>query len=266
VTSRITAHFRDILGEVKGQLYEWDVVNEPYTNYDLQGRPTFGVGGLDPIAGVLPFNSLMSWLSLARSLDNKTRLYINDYDVLEGYQQGHALWAAGLLRYLVQNKAQLDGFGLQGHFGQMIKSFFDLDARLALLTPFNLPLAITEFDVDVSDLQLQADYTADFTTWAFSQPAITEFLMWGFWARRHWMPNAALYTTDWQLKPNGRAFRDLVLKTWWSYVTANTNAAGDVTSRVFKGDYVVQVFTGGVLRKQQAFSVRSDMVLRVQLP
>jgi GH35 family endo-1,4-beta-xylanase len=36
----IRDHFADELNHTRGQRYQWDVINKPYSNYDVQGEPS----------------------------------------------------------------------------------------------------------------------------------------------------------------------------------------------------------------------------------
>jgi GH35 family endo-1,4-beta-xylanase len=102
---------------------------------------------------------------------------------------------------------------LQAHFGWGLPAIEDVYNRLNSFAKLGKTFAITEFDVNVTDEQLQADFLRDFLTVAFSHPGISSFLMWGFWESEHWLPNAALYRKDWSIKPNGQAWLDLVKKS-----------------------------------------------------
>ena len=75
-------------------------------------------------------------------------------------------------------------------------------------------VAITEFDVDTDDLQLQADYTRDFMTAMFSDPNVTEISNFGIWANNIYNPRVALYNADWSPKPNGLVWEDLIQRQW----------------------------------------------------
>ena len=119
--------------------------------------------------------------------------------------------------------------------GQLIQSYS---------STYNLPIAITEFDVNTKNEQLQADYLRDYLTMLYSQPAVTEFLQWGFWSKSHWLPDAALFRSDFSIKPNGQAYEDLVFGDWWS-VTRGTTRGGQVQSKVFTGDFDVVVTWNG---------------------
>jgi hypothetical protein len=55
------------------------------------------------------------------------------------------------------------------------------------MTPSSTPT----FDINTDDEELQADYTRDFLTLAYSHPTVVGVQLWGFWERSHWKPEAA---------------------------------------------------------------------------
>jgi endo-1,4-beta-xylanase len=245
LNTRINNHFTDILGSTYGQCYQWDVVNEPYTNYDVQGRIS-GVPNVTPSTGVLGNYKMVEWFTLARSLEPNAKLYLNDYNILEagGNDINHQNYDYALLEYLLNNNAPVDGFGMQSHFTTVTP----IDKLLSIIDRFSqlpIDLAVTEFDFDTMDENLQANYTRDLMTIIFSSPKFNEFLMWGFWEGAHWRPRAAMYRQNWTEKPNGLAYRDLVFTQWWTDVTGTSNSNGEYTTRAFKGDYDIIVTRNG---------------------
>ena len=64
----IDAHITDEAGTLKGQLHDWDVENEPYSNNDFM--KVLG----DPVQA--------DWFKLARVTDPAAKLYLNDYGIL----------------------------------------------------------------------------------------------------------------------------------------------------------------------------------------
>jgi len=100
----------------------------------------------------------------------------------------------------------------------------------------------------IQDPQAQADYTRDLLTAWFAHPATTGFTMWGFWEGSMWQPAGALVDRNWNVKPNGQAWLDLVKKRWWTDTTIVTDAKGIATTRVFKGDYEI---SQGDTKKEQ---------------
>ena len=120
---------------------------------------------------------------------------------------------------------------------------------------FGLPIAITEFDVDSPNAQLQADYLRDYMKMIFSQGAVDQFIQWGFWSQAHWKPNTALYNADFSIRPNGQVYEDQVFGNWWTD-TRGTTRGGSFVSDVFEGDYSITVSLGDqiVTRPLQGFT------------
>ncbi|PNY79503.1 endo-1,4-beta-xylanase [Deinococcus koreensis] len=240
--ARIDQHFIDILGATKGQIVEWDVINEPSANKRL--------------SQVLGEDEMAAQLRRAKQLDPAARMFINDYGNLgEGDLD---VEFTRILKRMQALGAPLEGIGLQGHFGYQLTPPDELYRRLGEFGALGLPLAITEFDVNVPGEALQADYLRDFLTVAFSTPQVSSFMMWGFWEGQHWLPQAALYRQDWSIKPSGQAFKDLVFKRWWTNASGTSDAAGQYRTRGFLGDYRLTVTARG-RTTTQAISLKKGM-------
>jgi hypothetical protein len=110
---------------------------------------------------------------------------------------------------------------------------------------FGKALWITEYDVVMDDVETAEALTRDFYTTLFSHPSVQGIVMWGFWDASHWKNNAALYRSDWTLKPAGKAYRDLVLGEWKTNVTLTTDSTGRLVTRAFLGDYEIKASSGG---------------------
>lgn len=250
---RIDSHILAIGAATRGRVVDWDVVNEPIPNRDLQN--------------ILGDFELVRWFQLARSVDPEVRLYINEYDIETGggrntrkqdqYYQ--------LIRDLLDRGAPLGGIGIQGHFGSDLtdpKKVFEILNRYA---EFQLPIKITEFDINIADEELQAAYTRDYLTICFSHPAIDSLLIWGFWEGRHWLPAAALYRLDWSEKPNGKVWRELLFEKWWTNADVETNAEGVASARGFLGDYDVEVTALGRTVTRQVKLTRGMETIEIRL-
>ena len=229
----IEAHIKDEAGTLKGQLHDWDVENEPYTNNDLMKVLGDGVQA--------------DWFKLARKADAGAKLYLNDYGILAagGKDAAHQQHFEQTIAQLVRDGAPLDGIGIQGHFGSDLTPPARMLEILDRYARFGLPIQITEFDVQVPNEQLQAAYTRDFLTAMFSHPSVNGVVMWGFWEGRHYAPGAALWNKDWSPKPNGLAWMKLVQDEWQTNVLAKTNGAGQLNTRAFLGDYQITVNVNG---------------------
>ena len=238
LAATIDEHIRELMGATAGLTYEWDVVNEAFSNHQI----TDVLGGQ---------KRLVEWFKTAgaaRGPGDERRLYYNDYGILAAggmTDSPHQEFYCALVRTLLEAGAPLEGLGVQGHFGSNPTPPETLLKILDRLAEFKLPIQITEYDVDSEDYRYQADYMRDVLTVAFSHPAVNGFVMWGFWEGRHWRPVAALYDRQWNLRPHGKVFEDLVFKTWWTDVQAKADANGEVRTRAFQGTYDVSAGPAG---------------------
>jgi GH35 family endo-1,4-beta-xylanase len=241
--ARIDGHIADEAGALTGNIDNWDVVNEPYSEHNLQD-----IFGPDEIN---------RWYTLAEQADPKARMVLNDYGLIEnnGWSKRHQDYIYNLAKRIKEGAYgeggyPIEGLGLESHFSALQptppEEVYKLLNRYASL---GLPLEATEFDITTADQQLQADYTRDFLTILFSHPDVTAISTFGIWEKNIWNPLAALYNADWSLKPNGQAWHDLVTKTWWTNASGATNRAGDYRTRGFLGDYLVTVTAGGATER-----------------
>ena len=234
--ARVNLHIADVMGYAKGKVTEWDVLNEAYTNRDLQAR--------------LGDAEMISWFQQARAADPSARLYINDYNILEagGYDLQHIDGYSRIIRNLLSGGAPVDGIGLQSHFDSNLTPPSRVLELIDQFAAFGKDLQVTEFDVSIADDQVQADYTRDFLTVCFSHPGIRGFMIWGFWEGAHWKPSAAMIRRDWSTKPNYDAWNDLIYRQWWTDTRGATAADGVFRTRGFLGDYEIDATIGGVTK------------------
>ena len=241
--SRILDHIRDEAGALKGQVTEWDVVNEPYSNTDIQKALGDGI--------------LVDALKAARDADPKARLFVNDYGILSHgasdtehhdalYKTIQTLRAAG---------APIGGIGMQGHFDKQLTPPTKVWETLDRFSAFGIPIQITEHDIDVLDEEAWADYTRDFMIACFAHPATNAFITWGFWEGRHWIPSAAYWSKDWQPRPTAKVWYDLVFKKWWTNVRSWTDYRGRTKAKCFLGDYIIEV-KYGTMKTEKRFTLK----------
>ncbi len=225
---RILEHVDDLAAFTKDFVYEWDVVNEP--------------AHFDAVTRVLGPDAMKEWFVRARAaLPPSCRLFVNEYNVVEPGEPGIPEKYAQIISGLLAAGAPLEGIGFQSHF-QFVRAnlegvlkTFDTFAR------FGLPIVVTEFDANIADETVQAAFTRDFMTAAFSHPACQGFVFWGFWEGAHWRPQSALFRKDWTEKPNLAAYRDLVFREWWTDVEGVTDTNGELIVRGFKGAYRIHL-------------------------
>jgi GH35 family endo-1,4-beta-xylanase len=250
--ARVDNHIAELASTFAGQLIEWDVLNEPYSERDL--------------VNVLGQYEMVRWFQIARAHDPHALLYVNDYNILEvtSTHSAHQNFFFNTIQYLIDNDAPLGGIGMQGHFQTTLVPPATLLSTLDRFSTFGLPIKITEFDINNTDELLQADYTRDFMTTVFSHPQVNGILMWGFWEGRHWRPASALFRQNWSIKPNGVMWTNLVFGEWWTRTNGVASEAGEFSLRGFKGDYRITVSAEDLTKKVHT-ALGSNSVITVFL-
>jgi GH35 family endo-1,4-beta-xylanase len=214
----------DVTRRYKGRILEYDVNNEM-----LHG------GYYEQRLGDSIRHDMFEW---CRTTDPGAILYLNDYSILSGGDlDNYEKQIAGL----IEAGAPIGGIGLQGHFGPEGVDAAKVKRVLDRLAKFNLPIKITEFDINNKDEDIKAKGLADLYTTAFAHPSVDGILMWGFWEDQHWRPEAALWRKDWSPTKAAEAYRDLVYNQWWTSRKGVTDKAGTFKADVFFGRYRVTV-------------------------
>lgn len=212
-----------------GRVTEWDVINEAVRNHQ--------------IIDVVGRDAMIDWFKWARESDPSAELYYNENTILSGgaVDTKARQQAMENLRFLIDGGAPVQGIGMQCHFGSTLVGMEKMKTILDEFAATGMRLTVTEFDVAIPDEEVQADYLRDFYTMAFSHPAMDAILMWGFWEKRHWKPEAAMFRADWSPKPMVGAYRDLLFNQWWTREQVLTDDKGTAQIRGFHGDYAVTV-------------------------
>ena len=221
----------------KGRLNDWDVINEPYSEKDIMA--------------ILGDEVMADWFKRVRNNDRTVKLYLNDYSILSGGGQDTKKqdYYFNLVKYIDEKGGNVEGIGFQGHFGSDLTSPTKVYSIIERFASLGKEIKITEHDINVSQRQVQADYTRDFLTICFSHESVKSFLFWGFWANSHWLPDGALFNSDWTIRPHGEAYKDLVFNQWWTKKTDSiTDAMGKTTFEGFLGTYKYTIKSGDKIR------------------
>ncbi|MFD7155112.1 endo-1,4-beta-xylanase [Kribbella sp. NPDC059898] len=236
--TRVDNHIVDEASTLAGIVDEWDVVNEPYSEHNLQD--------------VLGPDELASWFRLAHQADPNAQLALNDYGLVEnnGWENRHRDKVYAMVQSLKAAGAPIDVVGFESHFnGVQLTSPDDLMSIVDSFAGLGVKVAVTEFDVDTDDQQLQADYTRDFMTAMFSNPNVDQISNFGIWTKNIYNPRVALFNDDWSAKPNAQIVDNLINHQWHTSVSGPTTAAGTFGTRGFLGDYLVTVTVNGISKQ-----------------
>ncbi|MER6301004.1 endo-1,4-beta-xylanase [Kitasatospora sp. NPDC001539] len=201
--SAMEAHITAEATHYKGQVYAWDVINEPF-NGDGSFVP-------DVFYRAMGAEYFADALRTAHAADPGARLYINDYGIEGVNAKSDALY--GLARTLLAQGVPLGGIGFESHFvlGQVPA---DLRANLQRFADLGLDVAVTELDDRIqlpasgAALQQQA---ADYAAVVRSCLAVSRCVgvsQWGVDDAHSWIPGAfpgtgaaTMYDGGFQPKP-----------------------------------------------------------------
>ena len=226
-------HIRNVVGHYRGSVYEWDVINEPVSSNDLMN--------------VLGYNIMTEWFSIASQYDPSARLIVNEFGILSSRKNSKRRREEyyRIVRDLIEGGAPIGGIGMQGHFKfQDGSDLTDPEIIYEVLDRFaglEKPIVITEFDINISDETVQADYMRKFMTIVFSHPRVEGITIWGFWEGDVWRPNTALWRRDWSIKPNGNVWINLVHKEWSTDTKGSTDKQGIFRTSGFLGLYEIVI-------------------------
>lgn len=185
---------RGVVGHFKGQIAEWDVVNEEIEVKDgrddhRRASPFLKAFGPDYIADAF---------RLAHEADPEAKLFYNDYGI-EYDHRGMNERRAGVLKLLTDLKtagAPIHGFGIQSHLVSALR--FDpalFRAFLAEVADLGLTISLTELDVNdyafpeavaIRD-QAVADHLKLYLDTALDEKAVRTVVTWGFTDRDTWL-------------------------------------------------------------------------------
>jgi len=236
---------------MSGQFVEWDVVNEPFAHHNI----TDALGGKD---------RLIDWFTAARKNTAGVKLFLNEYTMFHSEGSGSDDFYNNV-KFLKDNKAPIEGIGEQGHIGGTPPGIEFVIKKLDRFAEFGLPIQISEFDITSDDDDFKARYMRDFMTAVFSHPSTTGFIQWGFWEKAHWIPAGALWDKDWNVRPQGKVFTELVSRTWTTNASGSTDRNGRYTVRGFNGEYEVIVKKGDRQVVQQTTLGREGQTVTVHL-
>jgi endo-1,4-beta-xylanase len=156
VQSAMETHITTEVSHYKGQLYAWDVVNEPF-NEDGSFRA-------DAFFNAMGSGYIADALRTAHAADPNAKLYLNDFNIEGENAKSNAMFS--LVQSLLSQGVPINGVGLESHFilGQVPSSMLANMQRFAAL---GVDVAVTELDDRITlpassaNLQQQAsDFSA----------------------------------------------------------------------------------------------------------
>ena len=204
VQSAMETHITTEVTHYKGQVYSWDVVNEPF-NDD-------GTFRTDAFFNAMGSGYISDALRTAHAADPNAKLYLNDYNIEGENAKSNAMYS--LVSSLKSQGVPIDGVGLESHFilGQVPSSMLANMQRFAAL---GVDVAVTELDdrillpATAANLQQQA---SDFSAVVKDCLAVSRCVgvtQWGVGDADSWIPGffsgygaATMFDQNYQPKPS----------------------------------------------------------------
>ena len=203
VQAQMEAHITTEVTHYKGEVYSWDVVNEPF-NDD-------GTFRSDAFYTAMGSGYIADALRTAHAADPNAKLYLNDYNIEGESAKSNAMYS--LAQSLLSQGVPLNGIGFESHFilGQVPGTMLANMQRFAAL---GLDVAVTELDdriqLPASSANLQQQAT-DYSTVVSDCLQVSRCVgvsQWGVGDADSWIPGtfsgygaATMYDNTYQPKP-----------------------------------------------------------------
>jgi endo-1,4-beta-xylanase len=178
-------HITNEATHYKGQVFAWDVVNEPFNDDGTYRTSVFyNTLGIDYIAKALTY---------ARAADPTAKLYLNDYNIDGLGAKSDAMYT--LAKDLLAQGVPLDGIGIQGHLAIQYGFPTDVQANFQRFADLGLDVAITELDVRMTlprtDAQdtTQATYYTNMITACMNVTRCAGITIWDYTDKYSWIPS-----------------------------------------------------------------------------
>lgn len=191
-------HITKVVTHFKGKVYQWDVVNELYTDGT---NPTIRPGY--PFFKILGDEFMDSAFVYAHRADPDTRLFYNDYNNSTINSKSTAMY--NKIKKMIENGIPIHGIGFQAHHteSEWSENFKNsLKENIKRFTDLGLEVVFTETDVrittptDESELVDQARMYKAMLEAALECKGTTTFMIWGFTDKHSWIPNTFRGTDD----------------------------------------------------------------------
>lgn len=178
-------HIQTVVGHYRGQIYAWDVVNEP-VEADGSFRETIWYKTIGPEY----IDIALRWTHEA---DPDALVYINDYG--EGLNSKSDSFYL-LAKELKERGAPLDAIGFQAHIGFLsAKNAQEVAENMKRYAELGLDVMFTEMDVPINQfsgtkeeqLEAQAEMYRDFMKVCLEASNCNTLMTWGFTDRYTWL-------------------------------------------------------------------------------
>jgi len=201
---RMKTHITKVMQRYKGQIYAWDVVNEPFDPNETDGfrkNKWFEILGEEYIELAFRY---------AREADPEAKLFLNDVSTTDANKRQVII---ELVKKLQAKGVPIDGIGMQMHISLTKPSLHDVENALKDFSELGLEIHITEMDISVYEnkeesfstisqdiLNEQGNRVKDlFTIINKYKEHITSVNFWGMTDDHTWLTSFFVERNDWPL-------------------------------------------------------------------
>jgi endo-1,4-beta-xylanase len=140
VLQRLEKHVREVVTHFKGEVYAWDVVNEPIDPTQPDGfrrSRWFELTGMDYIDTAF---------RVAHEVDPNAKLYVNEYDTTDPVKRAFLF---KLVRDLREHDIPVDGVGHQMHSNIIVPTAQAIKETIKMFSTLGVDNQITELDMSL---------------------------------------------------------------------------------------------------------------------
>ena len=251
----------------KWDVDEWDVINEPRVNQDVQK--------------VIGKECMADWFKLARKYEKNpnTGLYLNDYKVIskdnKPWNKDNIEAYETTVEYVLGQEPPITHLVYQNRYHEPVDPQVIYD-RLENFKKYSLPMKATEFEIrDSADYVFseleRAQMTADIMTTWFSHSLVNGIMAWTFFDiegsidKKTNEPRCFSLLYENKIKLNGKIWLYLIHKHWNTDIVKETNKKGVLSGSGFFGDYEVLLRDGDEIKRALIKLDRDSYVYKIQL-
>jgi endo-1,4-beta-xylanase len=257
-------HITTEVNHFKGEVFAWDVVNEPFNDPTGSATPTLrdSIWYDQPGIGLTGAGYIAQALQWAHAADPNALLFVNDYNIEGPGPKFTAMY--NMVQSFVQQGIPINGVGFEMHITEGgYPSASGLAQNMQQLAALGIQVHITEMDVRLpvdssglassADLQTQAQIFQTILSVCLQQPNCTAFQVWGVGYGDSWIPSffpgyGAALPFDFSYNPTP-AFYSLLAAMATSVPTLTSsgivNAAGYQSGSIAPGE-IVAIFGAGI--------------------
>jgi len=184
LTDLLRQHIMTEAGHFRGDIFQWDVVNEPF-NDDGTLRSTIWLNAIGP-------SYIADALRWAHRADPRAKLFLNDFNIEGIGPKSDAMFA--LVKSLKAQGVPIGGVGFETHLGLQFGFPNQFQANMQRFADLGLDVSVTELDarmilpVTPALLQQQADTYRQVMNACVAVTRCVDLTVWEYTDKLSWIP------------------------------------------------------------------------------